>query len=244
MRRLHTLSVLLLLPSSLAAQNIREVPEESGPWDRDPKGILGLHFQYARAQGEFAQFVNEGYGFAGNISVFLGRQRRAGVRFYTSWIQYGRTSQQLPLSPNLPGISIELTTSNNIYSFGAGPELVLTSGTWRPYLHALIGASYFETRTTADVSGGTGNNPSTANFKDWTFLWTGGGGMQLRLSRGLARGRNPLWLDLGLRYQAHGETRYLREGSIRDLGGGRIGFTPIQSKTDLLVSHLGVQIGF
>jgi hypothetical protein len=243
MQHIYTLAAFLLVaPSAVTAQNIREVPDESGRWDRYPKGILGLHFQYASAEGEFKQFVKDGYGFAGNVSVYLGHTRRFGVRFYTSWIQYGRTTEQLPTT--LPGLTIDLTTSNNIYSFGAGPEFVLTSGMWRPYLHALIGSSYFETRTTADVTGGTGNNPSSANFKDWTFLWTGGGGVQLRLSRGLSHGRNPLWLDLGLRYQSHGETRYLREGSIVDLGGGQIAFTPIESRTDLLVSHLGVQIGF
>lgn len=243
MRRLCLFLIVLLSSGPLVAQGLREVPDGVPGSDRDPKGILGLNLQYANPQGDFAKFVKEGWGAAGHISVFLDRRRRAGLRFYTSWLQYGRLSQQLPLSPNLPGITVELTTSNNIYSFGVGPELVLTSGRWRPYLHALIGASYFETRTTADVSGGTGNNLSTANFQDWTFLWSGGGGMQLRLSRGLSHGRNPLWLDLGFRYQAHGQTRYLREGSIVDLGGGAIGFTPIQSKTDLVVTHLGVQIG-
>jgi hypothetical protein len=57
-------------------------------------------------------------------------------------------------------------------------------------------------------------------------------------------GPKPIFIDAGLRYQSHGQTRYLREGSIKDLGGGNIGFTPIESKTDLLVVHLGVQIGF
>jgi hypothetical protein len=237
------MTILLLSAAPLSGQHLREVPEESGQTDRDPKWIIGANFQYANAQGEFAQFVKDGWGAAGNLSVYLGHRRRVGVRFYTSWIQYGRSTEQLPLSPSLPGIAVDVTTSNNIYSFGVGPELVLTSGKWRPYLHGLIGASYFETRTTADVSGGSGNNPSTANFKDWTFLWSGGGGIQLRLSRGLSHGNNPIWLDLGLRYQSHGQTRYLRKGSIVDLGGGAIGFTPIQSKTDLVVSHLGVQIG-
>jgi hypothetical protein len=53
-----------------------------------------------------------------------------------------------------------------------------------------------------------------------------------------------VFIDGGLRYQSHGQTRYLREGSITPTTGGGVTFTPIESKTDLMIIHLGVQLGF
>jgi hypothetical protein len=53
----------------------------------------------------------------------------------------------------------------------------------------------------------------------------------------------PVYIDAGVRYQGHGQTRYLREGSIQPDPGGGVILRPIESQTDLLVIHLGVQVG-
>ena len=226
-------SCLAAAPATLAAQNYREVMPEA-----PPHMLLGINLQLGFPQGEFANFVETGYGIGGNFTFFLDQGNRAGIRIFGSWIQYGRTTEQVPF-PGLPGIAVDLTTSNNIYSFGVGPEFHLASGAVRPYVHGAIGLSNFATRTSAEGSDNVEPFASTTNFNDWTVAFYGGGGLQIQVSHG----RNPVFIDGGLRYQSHGRTRYLREGSIQPAPGGGVTFDPIQSKTDLLITHLGVQIG-
>lgn len=224
---------LVSAPVSLAAQNYREVTEAA-----PPRRLFGINLQLGFPQGEFANFVQTGYGIGGNFTFFLDQRSRAGIRIFGSWIQYGRTTERIPF-PGLPGISVDLTTSNDIYSFGVGPEFHLATGAIRPYIHGAIGLSNFATRTSAEGSDNTNPFASTTNFNDWTVAYYGGGGLQFQVSHG----RNPVFIDGGLRYQSHGQTRYLREGSIQPTAGGGVTFDPIESKTDLLIVHLGVQIG-
>src|SRR5262245_57284072 len=110
------LLILVIAPTVLSAQNYREVPAEGRI-----RAMGGLNFQLAFPQGEFADFVETGYGVGGNLTFFPGQQTRFGIRLFGSWLQYGRTTERIPF-PGLPGIDVDLTTSNNIYSFGVGPE--------------------------------------------------------------------------------------------------------------------------
>lgn len=224
---------LMSAPAALAAQNYREVTPAA-----PPRALFGINLQLGFPQGEFADFVETGYGIGGNFTFFLDQRNRVGLRLFGSWIEYGRTTERIPF-PGLPGISVDLTTSNNIYSFGVGPEFHLATGAARPYLQAAIGLSNFATRTSAEGSDNTDPFASTTNFNDWTVAYYGGGGLQFQVSHG----RNPVFIDAGARYQSHGRTRYLREGSIQEAPGGGVIIEPIESKTDLLIIHMGVQIG-
>jgi hypothetical protein len=232
----RALSALLALAAvPLAAQNYREVEDQPA----DHRAQLGINFQLGFPQGEFREFVGTGYGVGAHLTVFLDRKNTAGIRLFGSWLQYGRTTERLPLSPTLPGLFVDLTTANDIYTFGLGPELQLGSGGLRGYLHAAIGGSNFATTTSAEGTNNTTPFASSTNFNDWTFAYYAGAGAMIQVSRG----RRPVFIDGGLRYQSHGKTRYLREGSIEPQPGGAVSFTPIESQTDLLIMHLGVQVG-
>lgn len=228
------LAAALSLAAPLSAQNYREVTEE-----REIKGLGALNLQVAFPQGEFADFVGEGFGVGGHVTFLLDQQRRFGIRLYGSWIQYGRTSERIPF-PGLPGIFVDLTTSNDIYSFGVGPEFQLSTGDLRPYLFGSFGASNFATTTSAEGSNNTNPFASSTNFNDWTYALTGGGGLMYQVSHG----RTPVFIDAGLRYQTHGRTRYLREGSLDTDINGNVIISPVESETNLLVMHFGVQLGF
>jgi hypothetical protein len=222
----------LLAVSPLAAQNYREVPDEA------PAGSFGaLNLQLGFPQGEFSEFVGTGVGVGGHLTFLPDPARRIGIRLYGSWIQYGRTSERIPF-PGLPGIFVDLTTSNDIYSFGVGPEFHLATGPFRPHLYGTFGASNFATVTSAEGSNNANPFASSTNFNDWTWALTAGGGIMYQLSHG----RTPVFLDGGLRYQTHGRTRYLREGSLDTDSGGNVIISPVESETNLLVAHIGVQI--
>ncbi len=225
---------LSLLTGSLEAQGLREVGAAPSP-----KGLGGINVQVGEPQGEFRKFVGTGYGLSGNLTVFVDRGHHAGLRFWGSWIEYGRTTERLPLSPTLPGLTVDLTTSNDILSFGVGPEFHLPMGAFQPYLQGGIGIADFA--TTTSVEGSNNSNPfaSSTNFNDWTFAWYWGGGIMYLVSRG----RTPVYLDGGVRFEGHGQTRYLREGSIQSNGSGGVILNPVESQTDLLLIHFGVQLG-
>ncbi|MBK6421633.1 MAG: hypothetical protein IPI38_03340 [Gemmatimonadetes bacterium] len=226
---------LALFAAPLAAQNYREVSAQA-----DPRSYFGINVQLGFPQGQFKQFVGTGYGVGGNFTFFLDQKNVVGLRLFGSWIQYGRTTERLPLSPTLPGLLVDLTTANDIYTFGVGPELRVGSGPIRGYLHGAIGASNFATTTSAEGTDNVTPFATSTNFNDWTFAWYGGAGAMIRVSGG----RKPVFIDGGVRYQRHGKTRYLREGSIEPQPGGGVSFTPIESETDLMIVHLGVQVGF
>lgn len=224
---------LLSAPSLLTAQNYREVPAE-----RRIRALGGLNLQIGLPQGEFADFVETGYGVGGNLTWFVDPKSRVGLRLFGSWLQYGRSTERIPF-PGLPGISVDLTTSNNIYSFGVGPEIHFSTGPIRPYVEGAIGLSNFATTTSAEGSDNNDPFARTTNFNDWTAAYYAGGGLLVQVSHG----RNPVFIDGAIRYQSHGRTRYLREGSIQAGPGGTIEIDPIESKTDLLIIHLGVEVG-
>lgn len=231
---LRLLAPLALLASPLSAQYLREVGSAPAP-----KTFVGINLQLGVPQGEFRNFVGTGAGLGGNITFMVDRGRHFGLRLWASWIEYGRTTERVPLSPSLPGLDVDLTTSNDIISFGFGPELHLGTGPLRPYLHAAIGTSDFATTTSVEGSNNSSPFASSTNFNDWTFAWYGGGGLMYLVSSK----NNPVYIDAGVRYQVHGETRYLREGSIQSDNNGGVIIRPVQSQTDLLLIHLGVQVG-
>ncbi len=231
---LRLLAPLALCATPLTAQYLREVG--SAP---SPKTLVGINLQLGVPQGEFKNFVGTGAGLGGNITFMVDRGHHFGLRIWGSWIEYGRSTERVPLSPSLPGLDVDLTTANDIWSFGVGPELHLGSGPLRTYLHAAIGTSDFSTSTSVEGSNNSSPFASSTNFNDWTFAYYGGGGFMYLVSNK----ENPVYIDAGVRYQVHGETRYLQEGSIQSNGSGGVIIRPVQSRTDLLVIHLGVQVG-
>ncbi|MEO8635226.1 MAG: hypothetical protein ABI587_08115 [Gemmatimonadales bacterium] len=234
-RRLALATLLALAPaSSLVAQNYREVPDDPGA-----RNYAGLNLQLAFPQGEFKQFVGTGYGASGDVTFMLDRSGQAGLRIFLSWIEYGRTTQQVSF-PSLPGLFVDLTTANDIFTLGVGPEFHLTRGALRPYVNGFFGLSMFTTTTSASGTSNSSPFAESENFNDVTFAYAGGGGLLFQVSHG----RKPVFLDAGIRYQRHGTTRYLREGSIQTTPGGNVIINPIESKTDLLVVHAGVQFAF
>jgi hypothetical protein len=109
LRALRLLAPLALFASPLSAQYLREVGSAPAP-----KTLLGINLQLGVPQGEFRHFVETGAGLGGNLTFFLDRGRHAGLRIWGSWIEYGRSTERLPLSPTLPGLNVDLTTSNDI----------------------------------------------------------------------------------------------------------------------------------
>jgi hypothetical protein len=134
----------------------------------------------------------------------------------------------------------DLTTSNNIFLFGIGPELGIVSGAVRLYGNASIGLAYFNTTSSVEGENNIGDPfASSTNFDDLTFAWTAGPGAQLRVWSGPS---TSVMIDVGARYHGNGEARYLRKGDIIDNPDGSVELDPQQSETNLWTIQLGVSV--
>jgi hypothetical protein len=251
-RILHTtaraaLAAALLIPALAArAQNTPAEPTRLGPatGEGEPRLMGGLTAVVGQPVGTFHRYVANGYGMGGHGLARLGRSGAVALRLDGGFLNYGNETLRLPFSSTPGGgrIGLDLTTSNNIFWLGAGPQLMVPRGRVRPYGHATAGFSYFA--TTSSVRGRRSDSDAFAeetNYDDAQFAWGAGGGVLVPVFR---NPRSLVLVDVGARYHDNGRNvRYLREGGIRDLPNGGIELDVIRSRADLVTWHVGVSIG-
>lgn len=228
------LSLSLGMASLIAAQ---PVAAQEGP--APIRVFAGADLILASPTGEFAENVARGFGVDLHARVTLDEPGAASLRFDLGFLQYGR--ETIPVCVIQPcRVTGDLTTSNDIFFFGLGPELALTGGRARLYGTGNVGFAFFS--TTSSVSGSRDAEPfaSSTNHSDATFAWTAGGGAQIRLSRG----RTPVSLDLGARYHGNGEAEYLRRGDIYENENGSVVIDPRRSETNFWTFRFGFSMGF
>ena len=231
---------LVLWPGQLSGQ-IREVNPDDARVEGGPYRFqAGAHIALAIPQGEFSDFVGTGYGLGGWLAFNLDRRGAIALKLDGSFLIYGHETIRRPLSTSIPYVSVDISTSNNIYALGFGPLITLSQGPIRPYITGTVGFSYFATESSVKGSNNVDSFAESTNFDDFTFAWTGGGGLRIQLGHG----RTPIFLDMASEYHRNGRANYLREGSIIDNGNGTISFTPIKSETNLMLIKLGVSGNF
>ena len=231
----------LLVPAGAAAQVL--VGAQPGQAAPGPiRAQAGGAVFIAQPVGEFADYVNVGFGLGGHLLVRLDPAGAVSLRLDGGFVNYGRESKRVCLSQTIGcRILVDLVTSNNILFGSIGPQLAVPSGPLRPYVNGGIGFSYFA--TTSSVSG-TANSDAddfarTTNFDDVTLAWSAGGGLYIPLRLG----STTFAIDLGARYLLNGEVEYLREGDIEDHPDGSITLHPTRSEANLLVWQIGVSFG-
>ena len=240
-RTLITRSLSALLVTAILAPTMAHAQDTRSDEPRGPsRAFAGVHLMVAQPLGEFDDYIDWGGGIGGELLYAFDRQGAIGMRMNLGLMIYGHETKRVPLSSTLGRIRVDVSTSNNIFVLGVGPQVMLPSGTVRPYLNGTVGLSYFFTRSSVEGSADLEPFASSTNFDDATFAWAAGGGLYIPLRRGR---KNPLSLDIGAQYHANGEARYLREGSIQEDGTGEIFFDPIRSQTNLITYRLGITVG-
>jgi len=235
-------AALLLAAASVRAQDgDYDNDDVYAPVDRPTGGFVGGELMFARPQGEFRDFVDQGWGGGLHYIHRLSRDGALAVRVDGSYLNYGHESFRVPLSGTIGGrVNVDVTTTNNIAFLGVGPQIGLPSGALRPYVNGFVGVSYIWTQTSVE---GTNNDndpfASSTNYDDATFAYGGGAGLYIPVRRG----HTPVSIDAGLTYRRNGQADYLREGGITDNPDGSITLSPIRSDTDLLTFHIGVSVG-
>ncbi|HZD04467.1 MAG TPA: hypothetical protein VE173_06105, partial [Longimicrobiales bacterium] len=228
-------AVLLAWPGPVEGQRhglgrYREYQESPPTW------WLGVDFLAADPLGDFGKAVDAGYGLDVGFHVPVAAGGGLALKADAGFIIYGYDRTGVCLAPPVGcRIDLDLTTSNNIFFAGVGPELAAPTGQLRPYVDAAVGFSYFFTHSSlagddADSFGGT------TNFDDLVTHTRLGGGLRARLGR-------TVLLDLGAQYHRNGVAEYLREGDIVDNPDGSVTLHPRRTEANLLVYRIGVTIG-
>lgn len=207
-----------------------------------PRNYLGGSFTVARPTGDFGEYVNNGLGGDLHYIRALDDQGVVALRVDAGLAIYG---YERYTTGDDWGYLTDVTTSNNIAWIGVGPQIGVPDGRLRPYVNGYAGYSFLWTTTTLDDGYDYYDDPyydddvSYTEQDDWSFSYGAGAGVYIPVGSG----RNPVSIDLGLRYHNNGEAEYLREGDIVGNPDGSVSLYPVRSDTDLMTYHIGFSIG-
>ena len=205
----------------------------------------GLSFMAGFPQGEFKDNVDEnGYGIGGEF-LYSPSVSPFGIGVSLGFMNYGEESRREPFSTTIPDVEVEVKTTNNIVLGHLLFRAQVKQGPIRPYAEGLVGFNYLFTETKIEDVDDEEEIASSTNLDDGVFSYGAGGGVMLRLYTGKTK-KAKTWsilLNLCARYIVGGEAEYLKEGSIKRVNG-KVVFDKIQSKTDILTTHLGLAVEF
>jgi hypothetical protein len=236
-RSLASLGLVLVLPTVSAGQEFSPSPFQAR--SNGYRMAAGGSFDYGAPVGDFHNYVKQGFGLDGFFRWNSDRRGIFSLRLDAGFLQYGSETKRVPLSSTIGGrILVDLTTSNNIIWGGVGPQLTIPLPGMRPYVNASAGFSYFFTESSVEGSNDDEDLFSTNNHDDGTFAWGAGGGILIPF----VTRRAEVALDLGVRYHANGQVRYLRKGGIEDLPDGTVRLHTIQSEANLVTYRVGVSV--
>jgi hypothetical protein len=208
----------------------------------------GGRFILGYPQGEFKQNVDS-TGLGGDFYFAYHLPNSLfSVGVSVGFLIYGSETRAEPLSPTIPDVIVDVTTTNSILLCHLFLRLQPRTGRFRPYLDGLVGFNYLTTDTSIhDHDGWDEEDITSNNYNDLAPSFGAGAGAMITVVeiRTRERGRRVLSvdLDLGVRYLRGGEAEYLREGSIRR-GNGSVRYDVYRSRTDLLKVCLGLAVSF
>lgn len=204
-----------------------------------------LSFMAGFPQGEFKDNVDQnGFGISGEF-LYSPSISPLGIGVSLGFMNYGEESRREPFSTTIPDVEVEVKTTNNIVMGHLLLRAQVKQGPIRPYIEGLVGFNYLFTETKIQDVDDEEEIASSTNLDDGVFSYGGGGGVMVRLYTGKIK-KTRTWsilLNLCARYIVGGEAEYLKEGSIKRVNG-KVVFDKIQSKTDILTTHLGVTVEF
>ena len=231
MRRSVVVAGLTLVMAGQAWGQRRPYREPSA---QPPVAFVGGGLQVGQSTGEFSNYVQGGIGLGGGFLYKPDADGALGLRVSAMFMIYGSQTNRYPL---VPGITVDVTTNNQIAGLTLGPQFTLGRGAVQWYGNGGIGFSYFA--TTSEVRGtSSGQSPfaSSTNYDDFTFASEGGSGLLVKIGRGNVQ------LDLGARYLNNGRVSFVTRDGV-SVSGNQLFVNPINSEANLIVYHLGVMVG-
>ena len=207
--------------------------------------MAGVNGIFAVPKSEFSTNIkNYGYGVGVEGLFFAGGGKIPfGIGINLGFINYGNEDYKAPLSTTLPGITVNLSHTNNIANLHLFFRLTTGAGDVRPYVDLLFGANYLYTESKVTSEKDNSEFASSKNISDYAWSYGVGGGFLIKIytprdsdNSQLAK----LFLDLKVRYLRGTEAEYLTEGSIIGHPNGTVTLLTSKSKTDLMQVQVGV----
>ena len=228
-----------LVASAAAAQGAVSTDHQDGASTLIRRSSVSLSVIQSRPVGALGREIGLGYGLDGAYLLRLDRAGIWSVRASAGVARYGNESRRTALSETVGDrVSVDVSTANYIVPLSVGPQLSWPTGVFRPYVNIGVGAQAFFTESRVQGTANPVALASTTNHSSAAASWTFGGGVYLPLYAGRTR----MDLDLGAQYIAGATARYLAEGSIVDLPGGRISVTPVESRTHVAIVRIGARV--
>lgn len=209
---------------------------------------LGLDLMLGLPQGEFKENIDGvGGGFSGQFLWNPSQRMPFSVGLNLGFLIYGSESRREPFSTTIPDVTVQVDRTNNLLNFHVLFRIIPQKGDVRPYLEGLFGGAYLFTETKIENTSKGEEIASSVNFSDYAWSYGGGAGLMFYVSEAKddVSGRAmPIFVDLKARYLFGSRADYLKEGSIRNLGGGKVAYDVVRSTTDVLSIHLGAVLFF
>ncbi len=217
------------------------------PGQAESNFLGGLYFNAGSPQGEWDdQIKDDALGVNGQI-FYAPSNSPFAVGLDVSWSNYGSVSREEPFNPNIPEVTLDVTTNNNLVQSFFVLRGQIGSGPIQPYADALVGIHYLytETRVSDEDNDGFDAIASSTNQDDAASAYGFGGGVMIPLWRqdGDCSGPQSFLIDIGGRYIRGGKAEYLKEGSLLS-EDGRVQIETVESETDLAKLHVGVAVRF
>ena len=159
------------------------------------------------------------------------------MRADLGWVVYGL--EKIPTCVSDPcRVQANINTTNNIFYFGLGPEVILIRGRFEPYVYGTLGTSVFNTGSTlqGEYFEGAETHFNTIHLNDWTFAWRAGGGIRYGIWEDFS-------VDFGVEHHGNGVADYLTKGDVTDDSDGKTIINPRRGEANLLTFRLGMSVG-
>ncbi|CAN5602255.1 hypothetical protein BH23GEM1_BH23GEM1_03730 [soil metagenome] len=193
----------------------------------------------SQPKGEFANYVDRGYGFSAGAMLRLDPAGIFSVRAELGGLQYGRERMPVAFSPFSGRVTADVVTTNMIGWLGVGPQFTFPAGPVRPYANAAFAITNFRTTSALEDRQTSETFAVTENASDFSSAVVFGGGVYVPIG-----GRtSSAMLTLGGKYYYGGEATYLPEGGIQDNDDGSVTLFPARTRTDFVIWQLGVSVG-
>ena len=236
MRKRSLVRAILLLSAILAFLSVPVAAQNFA---------VGGDFIIGFPQNQFRDNVNDqGFGGSAHFGYFLG-DTPIMVGADVGFLNYGTVQHFESFSPDIPEVTVEVRTTNNILLTHGFVRLQPQEGPVRPYVEGLLGFKYFFTRSSITDDFSSEPIASSTNFDDLAGSWGVGTGVDIRLWENHRRGGiTNVSLTLAAKYLWGSDAEYLKKGSIRRDPNGGVTFLVFRSRTDMLVPSIGARVRF
>lgn len=211
---------------------------------------LALNFYMGIPQGEFRQNVDR-LGFGLNVEYLYKPSPiyPFSIGFNLGFLNYGSLTRKEPFSYTIPDVTVDVTNQNNIINYHLLFQIGRPTGNLRPYIQGYFGGAYIYTQTKITNQSTSEEIASSVNFEDNAWSYGVGAGIAIKIystkmQEPTSSKINDIFLNIKVNYLYGSEAEYLKEGSIRYLGNGKVAYDVLKSKTDLLGIHLGIIMEF